>query len=291
VDKLQAQVVADKRIADALDAMDGELRHSSQLTTAVVETSLISLSHVHKIYKMGDVEIHALRGVSLQIQPGEFVAIMGASGSGKSTTMNILGCLDRPTRGHYILDGRDVSKLSKDELADIRNAKIGFVFQGFNLLPRTSALENVELPMLYMGAKAAERLERAKEALDLVGLAERMNNMPNQLSGGQQQRVAIARALVNRPSIILADEPTGNLDSRTSIEVMDVFQYLNRERGITIALVTHEPDIAQFANRVIVFKDGKIRRDYAVDKPRSAGEELESLPPILDDDDEEDADE
>src|SRR5215472_15128389 len=268
--------------------MDEELRHSSQLTTAVVETSLISLSHVHKIYKMGEVEIHALRGVSLQIHPGEFVAIMGASGSGKSTTMNILGCLDRPTRGSYVLDGQDVSKLSKDELADIRNAKIGFVFQGFNLLPRTSALENVELPMLYLGIKTAERLERAKEALNLVGLAERIHNMPNQLSGGQQQRVAIARALVNRPSIILADEPTGNLDSRTSIEVIDVFQYLNRERGITIAVVTHEPDIAQFTNRVVVFKDGRISRDYMVEKPRSAREELESLPPIVDDDEEED---
>jgi len=280
-------------LAEALDAVDEELRHSSARAAALEEATLIGLSHVHKIYKMGEVEIHALRGVSLQIQPGEFVAIMGASGSGKSTTMNILGCLDRPTRGHYLLDGQDVSKLSKDELADIRNAKIGFVFQGFNLLPRTSALENVELPMLYLGVKTHERLQRATEALDLVGLGERANNMPNQLSGGQQQRVAIARALVNRPSIILADEPTGNLDSRTSIEVMDVFQYLNRERGITIAVVTHEPDIAQFSNRIIVFKDGKIRRDYAVERPRSAREELESLPPVVDDDeeDEEDTDE
>jgi len=282
--KLEAHVIGEKDLANALEVMDESLALSTASAAATV-SSLISLSHVHKIYQMGDVEIHALRGVSVQIHEGEFVAIMGASGSGKSTTMNILGCLDRPTRGHYILDGQDVSKLSKDELADIRNAKIGFVFQGFNLLPRTSALENVELPMLYLGIKTAERLQRAKEALDLVGLGERVHNMPNQLSGGQQQRVAIARSLVNRPSIILADEPTGNLDSRTSIEVMDVFQYLNRERGITIAVVTHEPDIAQYANRVIVFKDGRIRRDYVVEKPRSAKQELESLPPVVDDDD------
>ena len=248
---------------------------------------LITLDHIHKTYKMGDLEIHALRGVSLEIDRGEFIAIMGASGSGKSTTMNILGCLDKPTRGHYHLDGEDVSKMSKDELADIRNRKIGFVFQGFNLLSRTSAIENVELPMLYLGVKHAERMKRAQEALDIVGLGERVQNMPNQLSGGQQQRVAIARALVNQPSILLADEPTGNLDSRTSIEVMDVFQRLNKERGITIALVTHEPDIAQFANRVIVFRDGRISRDYLVDNPRSAREMLDSLP-ALEDDDEED---
>ncbi|HJZ66813.1 MAG TPA: ABC transporter ATP-binding protein [Blastocatellia bacterium] len=235
---------------------------------------------------MGDVEIHALRGVSLYIDRGEFIAIMGASGSGKSTTMNILGCLDRPSRGHYFLDGQDVSKLSRDELADIRNRKIGFVFQGFNLLSRTSALENVELPMLYLGVKAHERLERAKEALEIVGLGDRMNSMPNQLSGGQQQRVAIARSLVNRPSIILADEPTGNLDSRTSVEVMDVFQRLNEERGITIALVTHEPDIAQYARRIIVFRDGRIKNDYMIKEPRSAREELESLPPLEDEDEE-----
>lgn len=255
---------------------------------SLVEPALITLDHVHKIYKMGDVEIHALRGVSLNIDRGEFVAIMGASGSGKSTTMNILGCLDRPTRGHYILDGQDVSTLSKDELADIRNRKIGFVFQGFNLLSRTSALENVELPMLYLGLKTAERMKRATEALDLVGLSGRMNNLPNQLSGGQQQRVAIARSLVNQPSIILADEPTGNLDSRTSIEVMDVFQRLNQERGITIALVTHEPDIAQYARRVIVFKDGRIRKDEMVENVRSAREELENLPQAVDDDEEDD---
>jgi putative ABC transport system ATP-binding protein len=250
--------------------------------------SLITLSHIHKTYTMGEVEIHALRGISLEINRGEFVAIMGASGSGKSTTMNILGCLDRPTRGHYFLEDEDVSTLSKDELADIRNRKIGFVFQGFNLLSRTSAIENVELPMLYLGVKTDERLRRASEALDLVGLGDRVANMPNQLSGGQQQRVAIARALVNRPTIILADEPTGNLDSRTSVEVMGVFQYLNREYGITIALVTHEPDIADYTKRVVVFKDGRIKKDQVIDQPRSAQEELERMPAI---DQEEDDDE
>ena len=247
---------------------------------------LITLTHIHKVYRMGDLDIHALHGISLQIRRGEFVAIMGASGSGKSTTMNIIGCLDRPTRGHYFLEDQDVSKLSKDELADIRNRKIGFVFQGFNLLARTSALENVELPMLYLGVKTDERLKRAKEALELVGLGDRVDNMPNQLSGGQQQRVAVARALVNQPTIILADEPTGNLDSRTSVEVMDVFQFLNREHGITIALVTHEPDIAQYAKRVVVFKDGRIKRDEPVAKPRSAREELERMPPVVEDDEE-----
>src|SRR5207244_390603 len=233
---------------------------------------------------MGDVEIHALHGISLDIHRGEFVAIMGASGSGKSTTMNILGCLDKPTRGHYFLEGQDVSTLTKDELADIRNRKIGFVFQGFNLLARTSALENVELPMLYLGVKSTERLARAQKALELVGLADRMHNMPNQLSGGQQQRVAVARALVNEPTIILADEPTGNLDSRTSVEVMGVFQYLNHDHGITIAVVTHEPDIAQYMGRVVVFKDGRIKRDEPVANPRSAREELERLPPVNEDD-------
>jgi len=248
---------------------------------------LISLNHIHKIYTMGDIEIHALHGISLGINRGEFVAIMGASGSGKSTTMNILGCLDRPTRGHYFLEDQDVSTLSKDELADIRNRKIGFVFQGFNLLSRTSALENVELPMLYLGVKTEERLRRAREALELVGLGDRLDNMPNQLSGGQQQRVAVARALVNQPTIILADEPTGNLDSRTSVEVMGVFQYLNREHRITIALVTHEPDIAQYAKRIVVFKDGRIKRDEPVISPRSAQEELERLPPVIEDDEDE----
>jgi len=237
---------------------------------------------------MGDVEVHALRGISLTVHTGEFVAIMGASGSGKSTTMNIIGCLDRPTRGKYILDGSDVSELSKDERADIRNSKIGFVFQGFNLLSRTSAMENVELPMIYAGLPTAVRHEKAMRALAAVGLAGREQNHPNQLSGGQQQRVAIARSLVNDPSLILADEPTGNLDSRTSIEVMEIFQRLNRESGITLILVTHEPDIAQYAKRVVVFKDGRISRDYAVEETRDAAEELKLLPAIVDDDDDDD---
>jgi putative ABC transport system ATP-binding protein len=247
---------------------------------------VIQLENIHKTYTMGDVQVHALRGASLAIREGEFVAIMGASGSGKSTTMNILGCLDRPTKGSYILDGEDVSTMSKDERADIRSRKIGFVFQGFNLLSRTSALENVELPMLYAGISSAQRRERAMQSLTAVGLAGREQNHPNQLSGGQQQRVAVARALVNDPALILADEPTGNLDSRTSIEVMEIFQRLNRERGITLVLVTHEPDIAQYAQRVVVFKDGKIRKDYAVENQRDAAEELKSLPPLEDDEDE-----
>lgn len=248
---------------------------------------VIQLDHIHKTYTMGDVEVHALRGVSLTIREGEFVAIMGASGSGKSTTMNILGCLDRPTRGTYILDGEDVSQMSKDERADIRCQKIGFVFQGFNLLSRTSALENVELPMLYLGVDSAQRHQRALEALAAVGLAGREQNHPNQLSGGQQQRVAVARSLVNNPALILADEPTGNLDSRTSVEVMEIFQRLNRERGITLVLVTHEHDIAQYAQRVVVFKDGKIKSDYQIEEQRDAAEELKNLPAIDDDDEDE----
>lgn len=247
--------------------------------------AVIQLDHIHKTYTMGDVAVYALRGISLTIREGEFVAIMGTSGSGKSTTMNIIGCLDRPTRGTYILDGEDVSEMSKDERADIRCQKIGFVFQGFNLLSRTSALENVELPMLYAGVDAETRDRKAKEALAAVGLAGRELNHPNQLSGGQQQRVAVARALVNDPALILADEPTGNLDSRTSVEVMEIFQRLNRERGITLVLVTHEADIAQYAQRVVVFKDGKIRKDYQIEEPRDAAEELKNLPPIVDDDD------
>ena len=247
---------------------------------------VIQLDHVHKIYTMGDVDVHALRGVSLTIEEGEFVAIMGASGSGKSTTMNIIGCLDRPSRGTYILDGQDVSEMSKDERADIRCQKIGFVFQGFNLLSRTSALENVELPMLYAGVPANQRDQRAMEALAAVGLAGREQNHPNQLSGGQQQRVAVARALVNNPALILADEPTGNLDSRTAVEVMEIFQRLNRERGITLVLVTHEPDIAQYAQRIVVFKDGKIKKDYQIEDQRDAAEELRNLPPVIEDEDE-----
>ena len=260
------------------------------ITPIIAEPSLgrpvIQLDHIHKTYTMGDVEVHALRGISLTINEGEFVAIMGASGSGKSTTMNIIGCLDRPTRGRYILDGEDVSEMSKDERADIRCQKIGFVFQGFNLLSRTSALENVELPMLYAGVNGATRQERAMDALASVGLTGREQNHSNQLSGGQQQRVAVARALVNNPALILADEPTGNLDSRTSVEVMEIFQRLNRERGITLVLVTHEPDIAEYASRVIVFKDGKIKKDSLVAKSRNAAEELRNLPAVVEDDDE-----
>jgi putative ABC transport system ATP-binding protein len=276
----QAEILIEDQRAEALLEASPSEAYTAGGEDQDPKNVLIALDHISKTYKMGEFEIHALRAISLQIHKGEFVAIMGTSGSGKSTTMNILGCLDKPTKGSYFLDNEDVSKLSKDQLADIRNRKIGFVFQGFNLLSRTSALENVELPMLYLGIKNPERTRRAKEALELVGLGQRINNMPNQLSGGQQQRVAIARALVTQPSIILADEPTGNLDSRTSVEVMDVFQFLNNERGITIALVTHEPDIAQYAKRMVVFKDGKIKRDQLVKVRRSAKLELEQLPPI-----------
>jgi putative ABC transport system ATP-binding protein len=224
-------------------------------------TVLLRLEGVKKVYSLGDgMEVHALRGVSLTIRAGEFVAVMGASGSGKSTLMNLLGCLDRPTAGAYFLEGRDVSRLSRNELAEVRNGTMGFVFQSFNLLSRTSAKENVELPLLYAGASTKVRRERALESLGRVGLADRANHHPNQLSGGQQQRVAIARALVNRPRILLADEPTGNLDSRTSIEIMALFQDLGRS-GITVVLVTHEPDIAAFATRVVVMRDGRVVDD------------------------------
>jgi putative ABC transport system ATP-binding protein len=221
---------------------------------------LIELKDVTKIYRMGDVELAALRGVSLQIAQGEFTAVMGASGSGKSTLMNLLGCLDRPTSGTYRLDGQEISSLTNDELARLRNQTLGFVFQNFNLLSRTSALENVELPLLYSGVPADQRRARARESLVRVGLGDRLDHHPNQMSGGQQQRVAIARALVNRPRVILADEPTGNLDSRTSIDVMALFQELGRT-GITVLLVTHEPDIATYATRVVVMLDGQIRSD------------------------------
>jgi putative ABC transport system ATP-binding protein len=243
----------------------------------------ISVHDLTKTYVVGEVEVRALRGVSLDVENGQFVAVTGPSGSGKSTFMHILGCLDRPTSGRYLLDGRDVSKLSKDELAEVRNRKIGFVFQGFNLLARTTALDNVELPLLYnpkVKMKTSERHRRAMAALDAVGLGERYHHMPNQLSGGQQQRVAIARALINDPTIILADEPTGNLDSRTSIEVMDIFQRLNRERGITVLLITHEHDIAEYAERLIAFRDGRVIGDHPIGARRIAGEELAALPPV-----------
>jgi putative ABC transport system ATP-binding protein len=269
-----------------IPAPGAQIWHDQNLIQQPEAPAVIELDHIHKTYTMGDVEVHALRGVSLTIREGEFVAIMGASGSGKSTTMNIIGCLDRPTRGTYVFDGQDVSQLSKDERADIRSQKIGFVFQGFNLLSRTSAIENVELPMLYAGIDSQERQKRANEALAAVGLVGREQNHPNQLSGGQQQRVAIARSLVNRPALILADEPTGNLDSRTSIEVMEIFQRLNREQGITLVLVTHESDISEYASRVVVFKDGRIKKDYEIENQRNASEELRNLPAVEEDDEE-----
>jgi putative ABC transport system ATP-binding protein len=243
--------------------------------------AVIRVEDVHKYYELGETRVHALRGASLEIQRGEFVAIMGASGSGKSTFMNMLGCLDRPSSGRYLLEGIDVSKHDKRALAHIRNQKIGFVFQGFNLLARTTALENTELPTLYAKIDKAESRKRAVEALALVGLADRMEHFPSQMSGGQQQRVAVARALVNRPAILLADEPTGNLDSRTSVEIMEVFQDLN-DKGLTIVLVTHEHDIAQFAKRVLVFRDGKIRKDDAVLHRPRASEVLKTLPTLED---------
>jgi putative ABC transport system ATP-binding protein len=249
--------------------------------------AVIRLEGVHKTYDLGEIQVHALRGVSLEIYKGEFVAVMGASGSGKSTLMNILGCLDKPTRGRYFLDGVDVSGMDKVQLAHIRNHKLGFVFQGFNLLSRTSALENVELPTIYAGITMEEREARAKESLERVGLADRAHHHPSQLSGGQQQRVAIARALVNRPAILLADEPTGNLDSRTSVEIMDILQRLNMEYGLTVVLVTHEPDIAQYAKRVMEFRDGKIKRDVAVTNRLIAAEVLPTLPEVGADDDDE----
>ena len=248
-------------------------------TQAVAQAKpVIRLENVYKIYDLGEIQVQALRGVSLEVREGEFVAVMGPSGSGKSTVMNILGCLDRPTRGRYFLDDVDVSGMSKAELARIRNRKLGFVFQQFNLLSRTSALENVELPTVYAGISPEERAKRAMESLTRVGLAERAGHHPSQLSGGQQQRVAIARALVNRPAILLADEPTGNLDSRTSVEIMQILQTLNEEQGLTIVIVTHEHDIAQYATRTLEFRDGKLRRDTIVRERLIAREVLKTLP-------------
>ena len=236
---------------------------------------VIKLENVHKVYRTGEVEVHAVRGVSLEIQKGEFVAVMGASGSGKSTLMNVIGCLDRPTGGRYFLDGSDVSQLDRNALANIRNSKLGFVFQGFNLLPRSTALENVELPMLYAHDHLShvEMRDRAVRALEIVGLADRASHHPNQLSGGEQQRVAIARALVNEPAVLLADEPTGNLDSRTGIELMGVLQQLN-ERGMTIVMVTHELDIAAYSRRNVIMRDGQIIGDKPVERRLNAPDEL-----------------
>ena len=258
---------------------------ADQITMSIEQTEagaggkpVIRLENVFKTYDLGEIQVQALRGVSLEVCEGEFVAVMGPSGSGKSTIMNILGCLDRPTKGRYFLDGVDVSGMTKTELARIRNRKLGFVFQQFNLLSRTSALENVELPTVYAGVSPEERAKRAMEALTRVGLADRAGHHPSQLSGGQQQRVAIARGLVNRPSILLADEPTGNLDSRTSVEIMEILQTLNNEQGLTIILVTHEPDIAQYAKRTLLFRDGKLKRDSLVQDRLVASEVLKSLP-------------
>jgi putative ABC transport system ATP-binding protein len=262
----------------AEDEVTAKLEQLEQL-----EQAAIRIDDVHRIYQLGENRVHALRGISLELGRGEFVAIMGSSGSGKSTLMNIMGCLDRPTSGAYFLDGVNVAQLPKRELAAIRNRRLGFVFQGFNLLARTTALENVELPTLYAKVGFEERQKRAKEALQMVGLGDRFDHFPSQLSGGQQQRVAIARALVNRPSILLADEPTGNLDSRTSVEIMSILQKLNDE-GLTIVLVTHEPDIAQYAKRVITFRDGKVRRDEPVAQRPRAAEVLAQMPATEQDD-------
>ncbi|MEO8100427.1 MAG: ABC transporter ATP-binding protein [Acidobacteriota bacterium] len=249
---------------------------SKQSTAEQRDLALIRTDHLHKTYVMGDQQVHALRGVTNMIDRGSFVAIMGPSGSGKSTFMNIIGCLDKPTSGKYYLDSIDVSSLDRDQLAEIRNKKIGFVFQQFNLLARTSALENVELPLLYTTDDKKKFKARAMAALDAVNLSERHDHHPSQLSGGQQQRVAIARSLICNPQLILADEPTGALDSKTSVEIMGIFQKLNQEKGMTIVIVTHEPDIAHYADRIIVFKDGHVLTDEMVAERRNAARELEN---------------
>ncbi len=256
--------------------MSAEIQTTADVQPKLTDAPLISVKNLKKTYRMGDVDVQALRGVSLDIRTSEFVAIMGASGSGKSTFMNVLGCLDTPTSGEYWLDGISVAHMTKKDQAHIRSRKIGFVFQGFNLLSRTSALENVELPLLYQGVHAKERREMALEALKAVGLEKRFDHKPNELSGGQQQRVAIARALATKPSMILADEPTGNLDSKTSIEIMAIFQRLNNE-GITIVLVTHENDIAQYARRNVVFRDGRIIKDFMVETRLNPEEEMKRV--------------
>ncbi len=243
-------------------------------------TAIVRVEGLHKTYRLGDVDVHALRGVDLEIERGSFVAVIGASGSGKSTFMNLLGLLDHPTAGRYLLDGEDVSGLDRDQRALVRNHRLGFVFQSFNLLARTSALENVQLPLLYGGRSlsSGEAEERARSLLGAVGLGDRAHHLPSQLSGGQQQRVAIARALINDPQLVLADEPTGNLDTRTSIEIMEILQQLNRERGLTVVLVTHEPDIAECGHRVITFRDGRVVGDQPVARRRDAAQERRRLP-------------
>lgn len=284
-ERLRALAAADRRGANNIFILKhmATIPHSGPAPVIAIpsDAAVIRVEDVHKYYDLGETKVHALRGVTLDISKGEFVAIMGSSGSGKSTFMNILGCLDKPTVGRYLLNGIEVSSLSKKELAFIRNSQIGFVFQGFNLLARTTALENVELPTLYARVGKGEGQNRALEALRLVGLADRMKHYPSQLSGGQQQRVAIARGLVNRPAILLADEPTGNLDSRTSVEIMEVFQTLN-DGGLTIILVTHEPDVAQFARRVLQFRDGRLKSDHTVKNRPRAEEVLRNMPAVED---------
>ena len=255
--------------------LDSDVPASSGTAPA---NDVVRLDQIHRIYQTGEITVHALRGVSLSVRAGEMLAVMGPSGSGKSTLMNIIGCLDRPTRGSYFLGGTDVSTLTKDQLADIRNQRIGFVFQSLNLVARTSAIENVALPLVYAGATPAEQVRRAREALAAVNLSDREKNMPSQLSGGQQQRVAIARALVGNPTIIIADEPTGSLDTRSSLEVMEILQRLNRERNLTILLVTHEADIARHAQRLITIRDGRVQHDLPVEHQLDAAQGLRDLP-------------